>query len=133
MAGYTLATNAGVALAPMTGSTQLLGAGIDDTPSALANIGFAFTFSGTSYTQFSVTPDGFLKFGSPAAASQFTNALASATNIPKLAVYWDDLTTGTAAAGGNVSYLLAGTAPAGPRRGGRAPHPARATGRQLWL
>ena len=87
MTGYTLATNAGVALAPMTGSTQLLGAGIDDTPSALANIGFAFTFSGTSYTQFSVTPDGFLKFGSPAAASQFTNALASATNIPKLAPY----------------------------------------------
>ena len=85
--GYTLATNAGVALAPMTDSTQLLGAGIDDTPSALANIGFAFTFSGTSSTQFSVTPDGFLKFGSPAAASLFTNALASATNIPKLAPY----------------------------------------------
>ena len=85
--GYTLATTAGVALVPMTGSTQLLGAGIDDTPSALANIGFAFTFSGTSYTQFSVTPDGFLKFGSPAAASEFTNALASAANIPKLAPY----------------------------------------------
>ena len=71
----------------------------------------------TGYTQFSVTPDGFLKFGSPAAASQFTNALASATHIPKLAVYWDDLTTGTTAAGGNIRYLFAGTAPAGPPPG----------------
>ena len=48
-----------------------------------------------------------MKFGT-VATSQFSNALSSSTNIPKLAPYWDDQATGT---NGSVKYLLTGSAP----------------------
>ena len=78
---YTFAASTGGSLASTTGSTQLLGTGIDDTPSTPAtNIGFSFLFENIAYTQFSVSPDGFMRLGGTAASSQFTNAITSATN-----------------------------------------------------
>lgn len=104
---YVFSTGTGT-LDPMTGSTQLIGTGIDDDPSSLTNIGFTFVYEGVNYTQFSVTPDGFVKLGSPVAVAQFTNSITSTTNVPKLFPLWDDFATGTT---GAVTYVVTGSAP----------------------
>jgi len=106
--GYNFNTSTGNTLDPMTGATTLLSNGIDDTPSSIQNIGFDFLFDNILYTEFSLTPDGFIKLGSPVTTSQFTNSITSTLNIPKLYPYWDDLATGT---DGNVSFVVTGIAP----------------------
>jgi len=88
--------------------TQLIGPNSDDVASAVTNIGFTFWFAGTAYTQFSVDENGLMKLGGSAIVPEPVNNLASATNLPKIAPYWDDLATGT---NGNVTYYLGGTAP----------------------
>ncbi len=106
---YTFATSTGAALDPMTGATTVLSPGNDDTPTAAAvAIGFPFVYEGFTYTQYSVSPDGWILLGPTAAVNQFTNAMTSTTNAPKLSAYWDDLATGT---DGNVMTLVTGTAP----------------------
>lgn len=86
----------------------LIGSGLDGAVSAVTDIGFNFWFAGTLYTQFSVTEDGLMKLGSTVIISEPSNNMASGLNLPKIAPYWDDLTTGTT---GNVGYQLTGTAP----------------------
>ena len=86
----------------------LIGSGQDGAVSAVTQIGFEFWFAGTKYTQFSVTEDGLMKLGGTVIVSEPVNSMASGTNLPKIAPYWDDLTTGTT---GNVGYQLTGTAP----------------------
>ncbi len=105
---YLYVPSAGATLDPMTGATTILNTGNDDTPSALQNIGFNFVYEGVTYTQFSITPDGFVKLGAPVAVSQFTNAITSTTNIPKLFPFWDDLATGTTGSG---QFVVTGSAP----------------------
>jgi len=108
---YAFATSTGATLDPMVGATQLLTTSNDDTPTASATTfggGFAFNFNGVSYTQYSVSPDGWILFGPTAAANEFTNAVTSSANTPKIYPYWDDLATGT---NGNVTSLMTGTAP----------------------
>ncbi|RYE14674.1 MAG: hypothetical protein EOP51_27780, partial [Sphingobacteriales bacterium] len=91
-----------------TGSTDLLTANDDDTPTATAaDIGFTFKFKGVNYTKYSVSPDGWLLLGAGAAVNEFTNSTISTTNTPKLYPFWDDLATGT---DGNVKAVLKGTA-----------------------
>ncbi len=110
---YSYSTTTGGVIDPMTGSTNLLTAPNDDGPSALTTFpgGFSFTYEGLSYTQFSVTPDGFLKLGSPVTTSQFTNSITSTANRPKIFALWDDLALGSAAGGGKVHYLMTGSSP----------------------
>ncbi|MGL2967467.1 hypothetical protein ACSVH6_12745, partial [Flavobacterium sp. XGLA_31] len=107
-AGFTFGAAAGVPLNPMTGATTILTNGNDNTPSTTNNIGFSFEFAGITYTQFSVSPDGWLLLGGATASNQATNTTTSALNIPKLYPFWDDMTTGT---DGSVSVLVTGTAP----------------------
>jgi hypothetical protein len=103
------AASAGASLDPMTGATQVLNAANDDTPTAAAAaIGFSFTFNGVAYTQYSVSPDGWLLLGPTAAVSSFTNTTTLTSNLPKIYPYWDDLATGT---DGHVRTLVTGTAP----------------------
>ncbi|MBX2890181.1 MAG: HYR domain-containing protein [Saprospiraceae bacterium] len=101
-------TSTGATLDPMAGAAVAVGPNVDDTPSGLLDIGFNFVYETTTYTQFSVSPDGFIKLGAPAAVSQFTNSIVSTTNIPKLFPFWDDLATGTT---GSVTYVVTGSAP----------------------
>ena len=104
-----LTSGTGATLDPMTGATTVLTSGNDDTPTAAAsNIGFTFPFNGTTYTQYSVSPDGWLSLGGAVATSSFTNQVTLATNNPKIYPLWDDLATGT---NGNVQTLVTGTAP----------------------
>ena len=46
-----------------TGTTQLVGPGIDDGSSAVTTIGFTFPFSGTNQTQFSASSNGLVRLG----------------------------------------------------------------------
>ncbi|MCC6654399.1 MAG: hypothetical protein IT231_04455, partial [Flavobacteriales bacterium] len=95
-------------LDPMTGATTVLTTSNDDSPSGLQNIGFTFLFNGVNYTQWSCTPDGFLKLGTPVATADFSNGISENTNMPKIMPYYDDMATGTT---GNVTSVVTGTAP----------------------
>ncbi|MBS1734217.1 MAG: right-handed parallel beta-helix repeat-containing protein, partial [Bacteroidetes bacterium] len=113
---YNFAYSTGATLDPMTGATTIVslasnlpaGTNGDDDPSAVTAIGFTFNFNNTTYTQFSASPDGWIKLGGGAAVAQFTNNVTSTTNIPKIYPFWDDHSTGS---DGAVSYLLTGSAP----------------------
>ena len=108
-AQYGFSAGTGTTLDPMIGSTQVIGVSDDDTPTAApVNIGFTFNYEGVNYTQYSVSPDGWLLLGGATAVSQFTNAVTSSTNVPKIYPYWDDLATGI---DGNVQVLVTGSAP----------------------
>lgn len=109
---YSFLASTGSALNDMTGSTQLIGSGVDDTASAVTAIGFTFNYAGTDYTQFSVNPNGLVRLGATVVSTAFTNSAANAnTNTPAIMPYWDDLATGSAAGGGQVHYVVSGTAP----------------------
>ncbi|MGV9013245.1 MAG: beta strand repeat-containing protein, partial [Flavobacteriales bacterium] len=105
---YTYST--GQSLDPMTGATTLVASSIDDTPGATIALPFPVVFNNNTYSYFAASPDGWmvLKTTATAATSQFTNAVTSTTNIPKLYPYWDDLATGS---NGSVSYVVTGTTP----------------------
>lgn len=110
--GYTFSTSTGATLEDMSsGTTQLIAGSIDDNVSAVTNIGFSFFFNCTNVTQFSVNSNGLMRLGSTAVTSSFSNSLANGSNDPKLAPFWDDLSTGSVASGGKVHYKLVGSAP----------------------
>ncbi len=106
---YAFTPSTGSALIPITITTTVVPSSVDDTPMAApANIGFTFNYNGVNYTQFTASPDGWVMLGSTIGVNQFSNLVASTTNIPKLYPYWDDLATGTT---GYVRTSLIGTAP----------------------
>lgn len=72
---YIYSSSAGATLDPMTGATTIVASDVDDAGSSVQNIGFTFNYEAVPYTQFSASPDGFLKLGTPAVADQFTNAI----------------------------------------------------------
>ncbi len=114
VSAYTFDTQTGAALDPMTGATTIIASNTsnggtgDDIPTGLLTLPFTFNFNGIDYTQYSVSPDGWLKFGSPAGASEFTNGVASTSNLPKVYPVWDDLATGS---NGNATVVTTGTSP----------------------
>jgi Secretion system C-terminal sorting domain len=101
---YGFTTNTGTAL-ETGGFTTLLSTFLDDDVSALANIGFTFTYGGTNYTQFSVTSNGLFEFGA-SAVTDYNNVFSGLTG-PYLIPYWDDNYTD---ADGSVQYKLMGVA-----------------------
>ena len=106
---YPFTSAAGVALEDMSsGTTQLVGPGVDDTASPLTSIGFEYWYDGVRATQFSVNANGLMRLGPTVIGTTFTNSLATTTEAPKIAPYWDDLCTGT---DGKVHYKVVGTAP----------------------
>lgn len=94
------------------GSTQLIAANTDDAASALTSIGFDYWYDGTRYTQFSASGNGYIRMGvginAPGTATDYTNSLGSANQVPAIAPYWDDIFIGT---NGSVRYKLSGVAP----------------------
>jgi hypothetical protein len=105
---YQFSNSTGATLHTFTAPTTAVNSNVDDTPSSVQNIGFTFKFENADYTQFSVSPDGWIRLGGTAATNQFTNSVISTVNIPKIYPYWDDLATGST---GNVVYEVIGTAP----------------------
>jgi hypothetical protein len=105
---YPMVSSTGVGLVSYTSMGTLVSSGNDDTNSSLTNIGFDFWFNGVRYTQFGVNSNGHLKLGSTVTSINYINNLANGTENPKIAPYWDDLTTGS---DGYVKYGLVGSAP----------------------
>ena len=110
---YPFTSSSGIALEDMsTGTTQILGPGWDNGISAVTPIGFDFYFVGKYYDQFSINSNGLMKLNSalvPAAVTgESTNSMATSNNLPKIAPYWDNLSTGS---NGKLHYKITGTAP----------------------
>ena len=106
---YPFTSASGAALEDMsTGTTQLVPANVDDTASSVTNIGFDFWFDGVRYTQFSVNANGLMRLGATVVGTTWTNDLATTTNVPQIAPYWDDLYVGT---NGQVHFKVIGSAP----------------------
>jgi Peptidase family C25 len=106
---YAFTSSSGAVLEDMSsGTTMLLTPDLDDAASSIAPIGFDFWFDGTRQTQFSVNANGLMKLSSTPVTTAFTNDLASATNVPQIAAYWDDLWLGN---NGKAHYKVVGTAP----------------------
>ena len=87
--------------------------GEDDAYSSLINIGFPFTFAGTSYTQFSCNSNGRVRLGS-VCSNYWLNPFTTLTNsdyndLPFLTAFGMDNTL--EASGSYVKYELTGTAP----------------------
>lgn len=110
LTGYTATVQSGVALdpGPFTNSLLTTTTTIDEGTSAVTNLPFTVTFGGIAYNQFSVSTNGFLRLGSVVTNASAANSLASASDNPKLAVYWDDLLINSS---GGIFHRTTGTAP----------------------
>ncbi|MBP6698157.1 MAG: hypothetical protein KA175_11095, partial [Flavobacteriales bacterium] len=102
---FTAATGT---LDPMSGAITALSTPNSTAPSAPLNIGFAFPFNATTYTQFSVSPSGWMLLGGGTATTQTFASVQSSTNTPKIYPFWSDIMLG---ANGNVKYVVTGSAP----------------------
>ncbi|GAA4499582.1 hypothetical protein GCM10023172_18420 [Hymenobacter ginsengisoli] len=104
-----------------TSGTAIATANTDDANSAAQNIGFTFSYSGNSFTQFVLNTNGFIKLGAaaPSAAAMYLDENTSSTVIDPFESPNDasiiaplnvDLTAGAA---GGTEYRVAttGTAP----------------------
>ncbi len=108
---YSFTSLPGVMLEDMSsGTTQLVGPGLDDTASSVTNIGFEFFYDGVRYTQFSVNANGLSRLGGTVVSGAFDNStgFASTTNAPKIAPYFDDLCVGS---NGKIHTKVVGSAP----------------------
>ncbi|HKP11240.1 MAG TPA: fibronectin type III domain-containing protein, partial [Blastocatellia bacterium] len=106
---YAFTSASGVSLEDMSsGTTTIVAPNQDDAASPLFDIGFEFWFDGTRQTQFSTNANGLMRLGPAVVSTAFTNSLASATDTPQIAPYWDDLWLGT---NGKVHYKVVGSAP----------------------
>ena len=109
---YPMTISNSAALLTATGSrTQLLSSSGGNSISSVQTFPFTFSFDGTAYTQFSASPDGFIKLGASAASSQSSNSIFSNNNVPKIAPFWDNLTLASSGNGGGVYAFVNGTAP----------------------
>jgi hypothetical protein len=107
---YSLSTLSGVPLEDMTsGITGLIFSSSDDVASPLTDIGFSFELNGIIYTKFSVNSNGLMRLGNTVVSTNGINQLTLNSDFPKIASYWDDLSTGV---NGIVSCKVTGTAPA---------------------
>ena len=104
---YAFSASSGTYTA-ISGSTQAIGAGVDDSPAANISIGFDFFYMGTGYTKFGVSSNGWMTLGSSLSSSSNANNLTSGGTRPVIAPLWDDLKTGAA---GKVHYVLSGSSP----------------------
>ena len=108
--GYTLTNTSSFSFTNITsGSTRVLDFH-DDQP-VTVNLGFTFHFYGASYTNVAFNPNGFMTFGGPSWEYSNVNLTITATssNLPSIAVLWDDFETESFQADG-VYYKTTGTA-----------------------
>lgn len=80
----------------------------DEEYSAATNIGFTFNYAGTDYTQFQVSTNGFLRFGTGLGNATSADALDGVLR-QIVAPLWDNLKVGATAT--DITYLLEGTTP----------------------
>jgi hypothetical protein len=106
-----------------TNGTAITTANNDDANSAVQNIGFTFTYNGTSFTQFFLNTNGFIKLGAtaPSATAMYpaesagtgaTEVFQSAADPNIIAPFNFDLAAGSA---GNTEYRVYTSGTAGSR------------------
>ena len=88
-----------------TGTTPLLGSGVDDTSSPVTSIGFDFFFMKGYYNQFGVSDNGILTLGTIPGTTVY--ALPNAT-VPTISAFANDMRVGT---NGAVISKVVGSAP----------------------
>lgn len=105
---YLSYSNVGDPLTDMSGSTQIIGGGIDDGPanSILYPIGFDFWFMGKRYTEFSANANGVIRLGGGIGTAKDNDLTQDSALI---APFWTDLAT--LAGTGSVIYKIIGIAP----------------------
>lgn len=83
----------------------------DNTLSGLINIGFNFSYYGTSYSQVYISTNGFISFTDPGSSVPTNDTIPSAsTPDDMIAVFWDNLQN-TISTNGGIFYKTVGTAP----------------------
>jgi hypothetical protein len=100
---YTFATSTSP-YTPITGATTITLPSTDDDTSALMNIGFPFSFGGSTFTNFAVSTNGYIRLGATATTSY---AALSSNNNNVIAFNSRDLNN----VGAVYSYVVTGTAP----------------------
>jgi hypothetical protein len=104
-----------------TAGTAIATANTDDANSAAQNIGFTFSFSGTSFTQFVLNTNGYIKLGATAPTAPYFYAgpqvttggpLNSTTDTNLILPFNTDLTAGSSAP---TEYRVATTGATGSR------------------
>ncbi|TAK93165.1 MAG: tandem-95 repeat protein, partial [Verrucomicrobia bacterium] len=111
--GYTVlpTTNFAFSQIAFTTNQHVLWQGTDDQAFTVTNIGFAFPFYGTNYTNVSFNVNGLMTFGSPSMDPTNVNLTTTSptNNQPCIAVLWDDWYSPLFGADG-VYYKTTGTA-----------------------
>ncbi len=92
--GYTVAKTSSFSFTNISSGSQQALFGIDDQ-AVTVNLGFAFRFYGVNYTNVSFSDNGFMTFGGKSTAFSNVNLTITATgsNLPSIAVLWDDWET----------------------------------------
>lgn len=96
-----------VALYTMPSPTNIIGANSTTIATGVA-IGFTFTFDGVDYTDFAVSPAGFIRFAGTVTSALNSNLFATSANV-LLAPWYDAQETATSV--GYVQKQLFGSAP----------------------
>ena len=89
--------------------TNVTPALIDDSVSGVIAIGFTFNFGGTNYTQLQIGSNGWVFFGTTAAAVYINTTVTTSPVTNVLMPYWDDLNPNGVA--GKIKYQTLGAAP----------------------
>lgn len=106
---YTFSTTTTGSLVDMSsGTTQLVGASQDDTPSGVTSIGFDFWFMGVRNGQFSASSNGAVRLGSTVIGGTAYGSTFPVASQSILAPFWGDLGTSST---GKVHYKVTGSAP----------------------
>lgn len=102
-ANYTFTTNNTSSLAldangntvdMSSGTTQLVGADLDDSSSSITNIGFNFYLYGNVFTQFSANSNGVIQLGSSVVGTNTYVLSGGTTTTPRIGALAADLRTG---------------------------------------
>jgi hypothetical protein len=104
---YTYDTNTQVALTNISsGATTLFGTMADEESSAVMSLPFTFKFNKVNYTQFSVSSNGLIGFGSTPVTDWYIFAAIPCATYPVIMGWGEDLTTDT---DGYIKYKTVGT------------------------
>ncbi|MCU1268000.1 MAG: hypothetical protein JWM21_4318 [Acidobacteria bacterium] len=107
---YSFNTGTVASLTDMsTGTTQLVAADQDDTPSAVTNIGFDFYFQGARFSQFSANSNGLIRLGGTAVQGASPYKPLAQAGISLITAYGADQRTH--AGDGKVHFKVIGSAP----------------------
>ncbi len=111
VATYSFSHQIGTFTPNASTATRVASIEADSEVSNTLPIGFNFLYSGKNYTNFFMSSNGFISFGS-VGSTLTTNGLADANpnQRPIIAPLWDDL-DGKATGGSKASYQVRGTAP----------------------